>query len=189
MLHSCLPFVESRTRENLSGWRTFFWIEVCQLENQRGLFWHLIFYHFRKNLLLSQLEVSFGSGMESSEIWTKFKQDKSNWVHVYLFIIRFLCELLRTEVEWGAYLCWEKTVFLVQIKDLLDRLRGSLLFPLAVILDRQTEISNLNYILGIDEDVERFEISVDDVLTVDIFNALNNLRKVMEVELPVNLTS
>lgn len=77
----------------------------------------------------------------------------------------------------------------MQIKDLLDRLRGSLLFPLAVILDRQTEISNLNYILGIDEDVERFEISVDDVLTVDIFNALNNLRKVMEVELPVNLTS
>jgi hypothetical protein len=54
------------------------------------------------------------------------------------------------------------------------------------VLDSESKISNLDDILRVNKNIERFKISMDDILTVHILDAFHNLREIVKVHLSVN---
>ena len=105
-----------------------------------------------------------------------------------------LVDHLRAQVEWRPYVGRQHGVGGIGLLNLVHKapslfgLRGLLLVDVLFhfIFTGKAEIADFDESLAIDEYVGWFQISMDDVLIVNMPNAMQQLREDVKVLLPIN---
>ena len=182
--------------EDLLGARTILRIVVGQVLDESRFLGHVVHDLVAQLILVSQFSIRDSLLVERREIGTQLEQDESESIYVNFLIVPLLVDHLRAQVEWCAHIGRQHGVGRVSLLDLVHKatplfgLRDLFLVEMLLhfIFTGKTEIAYFDESLAIDENVGWFEITMNNVLIVHMPDAMQQLRKDVEVLLPVDTT-